>query len=182
MSIFFTADTHFGHDSIRHHCFRPFDSTHEMNVAMTRNWNSIVSGKDEVYILGDFAWKNHTRYLQALNGHKILIIGSHDHMKQLSLKDFSDVVGSNHRPGILEKKIDDQYVVMSHYAMESWPRSHYNSWHLHGHSHGRLRSNPHYLRLDVGVDNWSFYPVAWETVSALMQKQEELRKETEWLS
>ena len=31
-----------------------------------------------------------------------------------------------------------QLVVLCHYAMRVWDRSHYGSWHLYGHSHGNL--------------------------------------------
>ena len=48
--------------------------------ALVENWNKIVGKNDRVYILGDFAFRNHLDYLLALNGNKILIKGNHDKM------------------------------------------------------------------------------------------------------
>ncbi|KKL16922.1 hypothetical protein LCGC14_2490690, partial [marine sediment metagenome] len=52
----------------------------------------------------------------------------------------------------------NQFIVVCHYAMRRWERSHYGSWQLYGHSHGRLE--PIGLQHDVGVDNNNFYPVS----------------------
>ncbi|WP_395092280.1 hypothetical protein [Armatimonas sp.] len=51
--LWFTSDHHFGHDNIRSHCQRPFDSTEEMNEAMIDRWNACVAPGDTVYHLGD---------------------------------------------------------------------------------------------------------------------------------
>ena len=50
--IFFTADTHFGHNNVIRFCDRPFSSAAEMDEVMIRNWNARVTGGDTVYILG----------------------------------------------------------------------------------------------------------------------------------
>ncbi len=72
METFFTADTHFGHASILKHCTRPFTSVDEMDSALIENWNSIVSRKDSVYILGDFAFRDHNSVSFALARQKNL--------------------------------------------------------------------------------------------------------------
>jgi len=59
-------------------------------------------------------------------------------------------------------------VVLCHYAMRTWDRSHYGSYHLYGHSHGKLER--HGWSMDVGVDCFDFYPVS------LRQVIEELNK------
>jgi len=43
-----------------------------------------------------------------------------------------------------------QLIVLCHYSLRVWDRSHYGSWHLYGHSHGNLP--PLENSLDVGVD------------------------------
>ena len=50
--------------------------------------------------------------------------------------------------------------------MRVWPRSHYNSWMLYGHSHGML--DPIGKQHDVGVDNNEFYPVSLEQIREIM--------------
>ena len=50
-----------------------------------------------------------------------------------------------------------------------WPRSHYNAWHLYGHSRGRLA--PVGKSWDVGVDNKDFRPLELGEVAALMAQR-----------
>ncbi len=79
MSIYFIADTHFGEENIRRYENRPFQSVVEMNETTIKNWNSVVSEDDEVYILGDFgAVNNEQDVLKRLNGIKYLVKGNHD--------------------------------------------------------------------------------------------------------
>ena len=80
MSKFYIADLHLGHANVIKHDGRPFSDTAEMHAALVRNWNNAVGHNDEVYVLGDFAWKN-AEGLEALNelkGKKFLILGNHD--------------------------------------------------------------------------------------------------------
>lgn len=153
----FTSDTHFGHCSIIKHCRRPFSDVNEMDATLIKNWNTVVSKKDTVYHLGDFAWCNHNHYLGALNGKKILIRGNHDKMNQDYLRNFSGV------HDILQKTFNQHMVVMMHYPLWSWNACFHGSWHIFGHVHGRLRGvRDGELCLDVGVDSWNYYPVSWD--------------------
>jgi calcineurin-like phosphoesterase family protein len=105
--IFLTSDSHFFHTNVIRYCGRPFttnldnfikDSASvgyedaekkaaaiqkdvvEMNDAMVRNWNAVVSPEDIVYHLGDFAFAARAveYYTPLLNGKKILVLGNHD--------------------------------------------------------------------------------------------------------
>jgi calcineurin-like phosphoesterase family protein len=82
MTDFFTADQHFGHYNVLKFCHRPFASTDEMDREMITRWNSKVSQKDTVYIIGDLVWsggKGFKRHIiSQLNGKKIFILGNHD--------------------------------------------------------------------------------------------------------
>jgi len=103
MTTWFTADSHFFHPNIVLHCKRmpwlysnptynpdkPYHFKHNNpwavdikahDEALIENWNERVGKKDRVYILGDFAYKNHRQYILSLNGNKILIKGNHDKM------------------------------------------------------------------------------------------------------
>jgi calcineurin-like phosphoesterase family protein len=136
MNVFFTADLHLGHDNIRRHCRRPFATVEEMDEAIIANWNGAVASKDLVYVVGDFAWRNHGHHLARLKGKKVLIKGNHDKMSQDCLRNFTEV----HQ--LLARTIDKRLVVMCLYCMVVWPSSCHGAWHLYGHSHGRIRELP----------------------------------------
>ena len=77
--IFFIADTHFGDDNIRNYENRPFDSVEQMDETLIKNWNSVVSESDTVYVLGDFRASGYEKEtLSRLNGTKYLVKGNHD--------------------------------------------------------------------------------------------------------
>jgi calcineurin-like phosphoesterase family protein len=72
---------------------------------------------------------------------------------------------------MLEIKEKGCYIVLCHYAMRVWPRSHYNSIQLHGHSHGRLL--PIGKQWDVGVDNNNYHPVPFDQIIEIMSVRED---------
>ena len=83
MSVFVVSDTHFQHQNIIRFCdwSRPFDTVEEMNEAIVKNWNSVVSPDDTVYHLGDcFMGQLETvaKYGFRLNGKIHVIPGNHD--------------------------------------------------------------------------------------------------------
>ncbi len=65
--IYFTADTHFGHERTRVLHKRPFDNVEEMNRVLIENWNATISKNDTVYHLGDFGTPD-PQIIQQLNG------------------------------------------------------------------------------------------------------------------
>jgi len=135
MTIWFTSDTHFGHDAIRRYCDRPFASVEEMDNQLIQSWNGVVSPRDEVWHLGDFGYGPDTRMrsvFRRLNGKKRLIIGNHDGDAVLGL-DWSAPPAH-----YVETKIDGIRIVLFHYGMRVWNRMLRGSLHFYGHSHGRL--------------------------------------------
>jgi len=168
--IYFTADQHFGHEKIITYCNRPFQSLQEMDETIIHNWNSRVKERDAVYILGDFAWNNITTYARRLNGLKYLLLGSHDKEK------YKIESGEIHfLPSIFEIPISglkdeygkDRLIVLCHYSMRSWNKSHYASYHLFGHHHNRLE--PYGLSFDCGVDTNNFFPYSLDDVERKMK-------------
>ena len=168
-NIFFTADTHFGHNAIRRFCDRPFDTVKKMDEALIQNWNALIRPRDTVYHLGDFSYKAADDlhcYLKRLNGKIHLVLGNHDnHNLRVdcgSLKSVNDLLTVN---------IDGQRITLCHYAMRVWPASHRGSWHLYGHSHGKLPDDPNSLSIDVGVDCHDYFPIPFDRVKELMAEK-----------
>ena len=165
--IWFTSDEHFGHNKIIEYSDRPFDTVEEMDEAIISNHNQVVRTNDLVVHAGDFTlWKNlkgiYEKYIDRLNGKHIFLRGSHDYW--LKGKNNSEIWDGNIR-------IDDNryYIVVCHYAMRVWPRSHYNSYQLYGHSHGRLA--PEGKQHDIGVDNNKFFPVSAKQIVEIMRNR-----------
>lgn len=158
--IYFTADTHFGHANIIKYCNRPFSSVGQMDEVMILNWNGLVRPADTVYHLGDFAHRKWRGVLRRLNGTIFLIPGDHDRKCK----------GEWVLPKIHSITYENQQVVLCHYLMYSWPRSHFGTWLLHGHHHKGVATNWGKI-MNVGVDLNDFHPVSWLQVVAHMRKQ-----------
>ena len=173
---FFTADHHFNHAGIIEHCNRPFKNVWSMNEFLIEGWNSVVGNGDLVYHVGDFAWgqgkgfgiKGVEEILGALNGQIILIPGSHDKPARKLAHRFVKI------SPLEEITENGQLIVLCHYAMRVWRGSHYGqSWHLYGHSHGRLPGIG--LSMDVGVDTKEgFLPYSFDEIAEIMK----IKKET----
>jgi len=172
MATWFTADTHFGHKNVIRYCERPFTSVQEMDEALIENWNDVVKPKDTIYHLGDFTLAGQEKasdYFSSLNGNILLIPGGHD-KRWIRQGEYRSKSGYpiNILPALHTIKLSipnqeqPKLVVLCHYSMRVWDRSHYGSWHLFGHSHGKLPSQMN--SLDVGVDCWDYQPISIETV------------------
>lgn len=162
--IYFTADTHFGHAKIIEYCKRPFNNVHEMDHELIKRWNERVKPDDSVFHLGDFCWGNAdtaTQYLSQLNGRVHLIYGNHD---GISLRNHN---GFGIRGQIVDMMLGGKLVILCHYALRVWDRSHRGSLHLFGHTHGNLVGDSQ--SCDVGVDAWDYRPVTLEEAIERMQ-------------
>ncbi|MBK1661031.1 metallophosphoesterase [Paracraurococcus ruber] len=162
MTVFFTADTHFGHGGARGLYRRPFASVAAMDAAMEARWNAAVGPEDEVWHLGDVALGPAVRDLPArlarLHGRKHLVTGNNDGPATIGLAGWASV-----QP-YAEIAVAGTGLVLCHYAFRSWRNQHRGWWNLHGHSHGRLAPLPR--QADVGVDAWDFRPVTLEEILA----------------
>lgn len=165
MKTFFTADTHFSHTNIIKYSSRPFADAKEMDQKLIQNWNSKIDPQDIVYHIGDFCFSEKGQgILDQLNGHKHLILGNHD-------KEGRKLRGWASIEKLREIYVGNQMIVLCHYAMRVWNKSHHGTWHLYGHSHGSLPDDPNSLSFDVGVDCHDYVPLEFEDVGRIMKKK-----------
>ncbi len=159
MNYFFTADEHYFHKNVIKYCNRPFANLEEMHEALISNHNKIVHTSDITIHAGDFAFvkteEEVHKLLRNLNGTHVLLRGSHDKW-----------MGPKYHE-IWSKRFKDTHINVCHYPMYSWPCSHWGSFLLYGHHHGRL--SVACKAIDIGVDTNNFYPYALEQVVHLMQ-------------
>jgi len=165
--IYFTSDTHFGHENILKYCNRPFASVEDMNEKLCERWNSRVGPGDTVYHLGDFAMgQKHNVYIRKkLNGKVILVKGNHDRSDTI-MKDagFDEVVRN------MTIDLDGYKIYMAHIpvhlpdptdrhydpSLVQQPPSYYDYF-LCGHVHQQWKKNG--KTINVGVDVSDYYPL-----------------------
>lgn len=155
---FFTADEHYGHKNVIKYEDRPFKNIEEMDKILIENNNEIVTDNDVVVHAGDFSFYNKEKtyrdIITKLKGNHIFLEGNHD--RWLKSKQ------------LWQKRIGEYYIVVCHYAMRTWPRSHYGSIQLYGHSHGHLP--PEGKQMDIGVDTNNFYPYHFSEIVKIIEK------------
>lgn len=178
MKTFFTADPHFYHSNILVYCKRPFKDSVEMNEAIITNWNNKVGKTDLVYLLGDviFGGKDENRanilfngIMDRLNGSIILIKGNHDKVAWKNRGRFYASYDTYY-----EIKINNQDIILNHYAQITWNKKHHGAWLLCGHSHYSLpETRKDGIKigkiLDVGLDGNNFTPYSFEEIQKIME-------------
>lgn len=161
--IYFTSDEHYFHKNIIEYSNRPFNSLEEMHEVFLDNHNKIVSQKDTTYHLGDYSFDNNydsvLDFIMKFNGGHVFLNGSHDYWLKSRLTKYRDIIEINPHT---------QPIVLCHYCMLTWPKSHYGSWHLFGHHHGKFTENVG-KSYDVGVDNNQYQPVSFDQIVEIMK-------------
>jgi calcineurin-like phosphoesterase family protein len=190
MTVFFTADQHFGHKNLIINGYRNFRDVDHMDDEIIYRYNKVVGKDDDVYILGDFTFYNPSKdadkiisILQRLNGRKHLVPGNHDH-KLLKYPEILKYFHSVSTQLIKEIKIVvpnpvpnnsgalcRTTIVLSHYPIKIWRNNHRGYYHLFGHCHGTLPDDHHSKSFDVGVDNFHYTPISFKEVQEIMAKK-----------
>ena len=178
--VWFTSDTHFGHENIIRYCGRPVRNAEEMNAELIRRWRETVPEDGIVFHLGDFAhggsrlWND---ILHALTGRKYLILGNHDmkQMKQGFMERFEHVTQQ------MTIRVGGQPVILNHNPFLTYGGCYRNTWQLFGHVHSGPLSNlgKDLARLqvlfprqyDVGVDNNDYRPISFLQVKEKIENQ-----------
>ncbi len=172
--IYFSSDWHLGHANIIRYDNRPFENVDEMNHVIIGNVTRQLEKGDSLYFLGDFSF---TRSINEAEGHMkaialtgadlFFIKGNHDKRDTIKLYEkYGTYLGE-------QKKIevDGQEIVLNHYAMRVWDKSHRGAWHLYGHSHHSLPELNDSLSFDVGINGWEYKCVSYLSVQAKMSKK-----------
>ena len=159
MSVFFISDLHFGHTNMA--TKRGFSSADEMDQHIIQKWNSVVTKRDMVYILGDITMEKKAGYelLSQLKGDKIVILGNHDqgqHVPEL-LKYVMKVAGMVNYKG--------DYI-LTHCPIHPSELAFRFSYNIHGHVHENTLDDPRYI--NVSCEAIDYTPVEF---SKLLEKR-----------
>lgn len=185
---YFTSDTHFGHLKVIDYCRRPFTSVEHMDDELIRRWNSVVRPNDTIYHMGDFSFHKPDKIKQIisqLNGHKILVMGNHDHKhtvtkwKRLGFHEvwkngfyeikktgFPEFFNLSHFPYLRHITVSDARD-FSKYQLPNC-----GGWLLHGHVHNGWRVKDRMI--NVGVDQWDWRPVALSNILEIVAMAEQI--------
>jgi calcineurin-like phosphoesterase family protein len=152
------------------------------------NWNTIVKPDDDVFYLGDLTFNsihNTKPVVDRLLGKIHYVMGNHDRYQDIMKYDRWEGVYDILELSVLDednleqRKNKYQHMVLSHYPILQWPRKHYGSIHLHGHSHHALhKSNPEYYEngfvMDVGCNGLDYTPISYLNVKETVKKSNKI--------
>lgn len=174
---YYISDLHLGHKNILKISKRPFSNIEDMEQEIIKNWNKKINDKDDVYILGDIAYRHNIdslyNILKQLKGNKHLIIGNHDikTLRNNKIKNFFKSISY-----YKEIKDGDNFLVLSHYPILEWNGHFHGTIHLHGHIHNDTRNNAYKILknmsnvYNVGVDIIGYAPCTLEEIISKNRK------------
>lgn len=155
-----------------------------MNEELIKSWNDVVGEEDEVYHLGDVSLTNPDKtheILQRLNGKIYLITGNHEKstLQKQETRDRFEWIKPMYELSVDNPTIEGnkhQLIVMCHYGMRVWNKSHHGSWCLYGHSHDSMEKEPWGRSMDVGVDSayrilGEYRPFSYEEIKKIMDSR-----------
>jgi calcineurin-like phosphoesterase family protein len=171
----FTSDWHLSHEFVMKVSQRPWTDVNKMNRDIIDNMLSVLKPGDEMYHLGDLAWRRYSldeffnQLPRNVNFHWIL--GNHDRSWQPFKKRCASI-------GDRKKiKIGDNTVILDHYPMLTWDKSHFNSWMLYGHhhrnSHGtdKLGELARGKMLNVNLEFHDYMPYSEAEIAKIMAEK-----------
>lgn len=159
------------------------DAVDMMNDTITDNINAMVGEDDVLWHLGDFAFGQREDYVRKCEFYR----------RRIKCKNVNIIWGNHdepHRIRHLFKEnyhlndiiVENQRIVLCHYAMAVWEGSHRGNWQLYGHSHTTaepwMDKNMNGRRsIDVGVDNanrlfGSYRPFSFDELQTMMSKRD----------
>lgn len=129
-----------------------------------------------MYHLGDFTPKDLSHFVKwadQLNGNIKILPGNVDRhwLKDFVVSKKIQVLASLVSLAFPELRMAErsQVIVLCHYSMQVWELSNHGSWHLFGHSHGKLKGTG--KSLDIGVDCTDFAPLSLDQVAEKCRAQ-----------
>ncbi len=170
--VWVIGDTHFGHDGIVRHSFRPgwdLHGNHDFrrhNQWQVKRWNERVRPHDWVLHLGDVARSPQAvdEWCADLNGHVVVIPGNHDDRQTLErLGEIGWHIIESLRiewegpinPRVKKAQIAHVSALCTHYPLGSLQRGQVN---LHGHTHGNPSGVRGARHIDLSSENTYGYP------------------------
>lgn len=157
--VYLIGDLHLGHDKILH--FSPMrggTTTEEHDKWIIDQWNSVVTKRDTVWVLGDVAFSAEALHLKVgqLKGNKILVRGNHDRQDTKEyMRYFSHIYGIVKKNGFW----------ITHAPVH--PQELRGKRNIHGHVHQNHIMNGDVIDdryINVSVENCNGIPVLFDSI------------------
>ena len=180
-TVWFTADTHFGHRLVAG--LRGFGNVDDHDAAICEAWVERVAPTDHVWHLGDLTLgkpESALALVATLPGIKHLIVGNHEpchpmhrqaHKHQRAYMEAFESVQTSAR-----RRVDGRKVLLSHfpYTGDHTEVDRFDQYRLpdkgaillHGHTHSAIRQDGR--QIQVGVDAWGLAPVSIDTLTPMI--------------
>jgi len=157
--IFFFSDPHFGHRNMA--IKRGFETVEEHDEHIVEKWNSVVTKRDTVYLLGDITMeKANYSILSRLNGFIKGVLGNHDkpqHVLEL-LKYINSVCGMIKVKGF----------ILTHCPIHDSEVDRFIG-NIHGHVHENSINDKRYF--NVSAENINYTPISLEDIIKLRNEE-----------
>jgi calcineurin-like phosphoesterase family protein len=157
-----------------------------MDAHLIAKINEYVKPEDTLYHLGDFAFNRRSmdtyygirKQIKCKTIH--FVFGNHDDTLEQK-REYLEKIFASYPEYLKEVHVNNQHIVLCHYSMAVWNKSHRGSWNLYGHSHAGAEENldeilPDRRSMDVGVDNayrllGEYRPFSFNEVKQIMDKK-----------
>jgi len=175
--IYISADQHLNHKRILEYSKRPFSSIEDHDETIIENINRVVKENDLFYILGDFSFYNAKGWRDKIKCRQVFLLrGDHDQENIppytfTNIFDLKQIKFPEYR-GITQ-------AVLCHWPFEIWPKKHYGSICLHGHTHLNHRFGIGRC-LNVGCDQHNYSPITLHHAIDLILENEEKNGKQEY--
>ncbi len=181
---YFSSDWHLGHANILKYDKRNFKNIVEHDNYILKNMLKTLKAGDSLFYGGDWAFcsvsqaEGYMATLASIGINLFFIKGNHDKRDTINLyKKYGTFLGEQ-KSVIVQWEGKEYPIVMNHYAMRVWDRSHHGVYHLYGHSHDSLDKNGQEWgrSMDCGIMTalrlkGDYLPFSFPEIHAILQKR-----------
>lgn len=168
------------------------ESVQRMNNTIVENINQKVKKGDRLFFLGDLGWdyeQHYKWYVKTLRDDIVcnnihFIWGNHDCKRKGDrgplpvLKAILEEANVTDLGMLRTIRSEGQTMVLCHYAMGAWDRSHYGSINVHGHSHHRYENTlPN--QIDVGINGHDYFPISTLDIKNYIKNKKDKNETTQ---
>lgn len=147
MSAFVFSDPHFGHRNMA--IKRGFSCEEEQDELIIKNWNNVISKRDNIFLLGDITMeKKNYEILSRLKGQIDVVLGNHDqkqHVREM-LKYVNSV------SGMIDYK---SMIIFTHCPIHVSQLEFRYKYNIHGHVHENSINDARYINVCAEMINYT---------------------------